>query len=253
MTRLPSWKNYPWVLRITSPHQTIPISTVWNQIPVFVFRTYRSRVFPCLTDSALGASSRLLSHVALQEYLRGRYYLSPSRLYSCVRLSANKSSYDVPVEGDWVTIAVVAERGQVRSCRAAVGITPGDDDGAPDDAAKSKPNTCATQSWPPKAGGKKYVNMKLIDFGAARLRPSATAGKAGPSGDTFLSLLLFESDGFDELTEEDGRTRKIYHGGSKGAFEAMSKLKEGDVIALLNPRVLKPYKVISAVDRKAVD
>jgi hypothetical protein len=45
----------------------------------------------------------------MQEYLRARYYLPPSRLYSAVRLLPDKHGYDVPVAGDWVTIAVVAE------------------------------------------------------------------------------------------------------------------------------------------------
>lgn len=64
-------------------------------------------------------------------------------------------------------------------------------------------------------------------------------------GDAFLSLLLFESDCFDKVTNDDGTERKVYQGGSRGAFESMSKLKEGDVIALLNPKVLKPYQVTS--------
>jgi minichromosome maintenance protein 10 len=54
---------------------------------------------------------------------------------------------------------------------------------------------------------------------------------------------LFESDGYDKVTREGGRLEKVYKGGSRGAFEAMSKLKEGDVVALLNPRILKPFQV----------
>ncbi|KIJ64274.1 hypothetical protein HYDPIDRAFT_154647 [Hydnomerulius pinastri MD-312] len=205
-------------------------------------------------NSGIRLSSRSLSHEDLQEYLRGRYYLSPSRLYSCIRLLPNKSGYDVPVEGDWVTIAVVAERGTIKLTRAPVDIAPGDDgrtsDGEAGGAGGSKPGQNHTTAYkkhpknasgPTKPHGKKYVNMKLIDFGA-RSRSSASGGKATLRGDAFLSLLLFESDGFDKVSEEDGSVRKIYHGGSKGAFEAMSKLKEGDIIALLNPRALKPHQ-----------
>lgn len=32
-------------------------------------------------------------------------------------------------------------------------------------------------------------------------------------------------------------------GGSKGVYERMATLREGSVVALLNPRVLKPYSV----------
>ena len=67
-------------------------------------------------------SSRTTPHDDLQDYLRGRYYLSPSKLYSVIRLSPNKQGYDVPVEGDWVTIAVVAERGPMRYTKAPVGV-----------------------------------------------------------------------------------------------------------------------------------
>ena len=196
-------------------------------------------------------SSRSLSHEGLQDYLRGRYYLSPSRLYSCIRLLPNKSGYDVPVEGDWVTIAVVAERGQVRVSRAPVSIQPGDDGHASDGEAgggagtsQAHAKSAKKQSKPAEPHGKKYVNLKLIDFGARSIS-SATGGKAALRGDAFLTLLLFESDRFDKITNDDGSERKVYQGGSRGAFESMSKLKEGDVIALLNSRVLKPYQVTS--------
>ncbi|KAI9463471.1 hypothetical protein HD554DRAFT_1315864 [Boletus coccyginus] len=202
-------------------------------------------------NSGIHLLSRSLSHEDLEEYLRGRYYLSPSRLYSCIQVLPNKSGYDVPVEGDWVTIAVVAERGPVKHTRAPVDITPGDDGRASgDETGKSKAgrNSSAHNKFDKngpkgqgKPHGKKYVSMKLIDFGA-RSRSSASEGKAAIRGDAFLTLLLFESDGFDKMTAENGTVKKIYQGGSKGAFEAMSKLKEGDVVALLNPKVLKPHQ-----------
>src|SRR5690606_16404352 len=75
---------------------------------------------------------------------------------------------------------------------------------------------------------------------------SATGGKAVVRGDAFLSLLLFEAESVETLDNPNGgRPQKIYRGGSKGAFEALEKLKEGDVIALLNPRILKPYQVLN--------
>lgn len=202
-----------------------------------------------LVDPNAACRSRSLSHDDLQEYLRGRYYLSPSKFYSCIRLLPNQSGYDVPVEGDWVTIAVVAERGPVRTTRSPVDAAPGEDGRAADDAANGKDqktgNSSRTQDLQkhkaPRSHGKKYVNMKLIDFGA-RSRPSS-AGGASIRGDAFLTLLLFEADSFDRVTNENGTVKKVYTGGSKGAFEAMSKLKEGDVIALLNPKVLKPFQV----------
>ncbi|KAJ7585244.1 hypothetical protein C8J56DRAFT_1053628 [Mycena floridula] len=184
-------------------------------------------------NSGIRLSSRILSHEDLQDHLRARYYLSPSRLYSAIRLLPDKQGYDVPVEGDWVTIAVVAERGPVKYTKAPIGI------GADEGDAKHK---SGKPGQPQKPMGKKFVNIKLVDFGT-RSRSSATGGKNVLRGDALLTLLLFESDGFELVTKEAGaKPEKVYKGGSRGAFEFVSKIKEGDVIALLNPKVLKPLE-----------
>ncbi|KAJ6463508.1 hypothetical protein C8R45DRAFT_911723 [Mycena sanguinolenta] len=196
---------------------------------------------PCFDDphfqqlepnSGIRLSSRTVPHEDLQDHLRGRYYLSPSRLYSAVRLLPDKQGYDVPVAGDWITIAVVAERGPYKYSKAPVEITPDEEDGRKGKAKE-----------PPKPSGKKFINLKLVDFGAtARSASSATGGKAVIRGDALLSLLLFESDGFETVPQDEGRPKKVYRGGSRGAFEEMCDLKEGDVVALLNPRILKPFQ-----------
>jgi minichromosome maintenance protein 10 len=87
--------------------------------------------------------------------------------------------------------------------------------------------------------------MTLVDFGAGGGASSSSSSKKGTSrGDAVLSLLLFESDTYDTVSRGDGLLpEKIYKGGSRGAFESMAKLREGSVIALLNPRVLKPLQV----------
>lgn len=181
-----------------------------------------------------------------------------------MRLLPNKQGYDVPVEGDWVTIAVVAERGPVRTSRAPVGVGRGDRDQfsdkedtlddlsfTPNNDNRPKPETATWKGKQkaesnPKPTGRKYVNLKLIDFGC-RSGSSATSGKSVIRGDACLSLLLFESDRVEEATDENGRKRKFYRGGSKGAFEKMSKLREGAVVAFLNPRILKPFQVYDLV------
>ncbi|KAJ7756294.1 hypothetical protein B0H16DRAFT_1417311 [Mycena metata] len=183
-------------------------------------------------NSGIRLLSRKVPHEDLQDHLRARYYLSPSRLYSAIRLLPDKQGYEVPVDGDWITIAVVAERGAYKYSKAPVEITR--DEG---DEVKGKAKE------PPRPSGKKYINLKLVDFGApARSSSSATGGKAVIRGDAMLSLLLFESDGWDTVPQEEGRPKRVYRGGSRGAFEEMCDLKEGDVVALLNPRVLKPFQ-----------
>ncbi|TFY67206.1 hypothetical protein EVJ58_g1772 [Rhodofomes roseus] len=215
-------------------------------------------------NSGIRLSSRSIPFEDFQDYLRGRYYLSPSQLYSVVRLLPSKQGYDVPVEGDWLTIAVVAERGKVKQSQAPVGIGRDDKMGADDDEDETTVDQLdvpldatapakGTQGHPrpkrvrkdepPRPSGKKYVNMKLVDFGC-RTTPgsSATGGQTVIRGDASLSLLLFESDGHDVVIKENGKKEKIYRGGSRGAFEKMSMLKEGAVVALLNPKVLKPFQ-----------
>ena len=190
--------------------------------------------------------------------MAGRYYISPSRLYSVLRAQpggaagARGQVYDVPVVGDWVTIAVVAERSPVRVSRAPVAVGPGEARDADDldstptpsvpPAATRNPKPAGRRKdpgQPPPVAGRKYVNMTLIDFGAGG------SGKKGAArGDAVLSLLLFESDSYDTVSRGDGLLpEKIYKGGSRGAFETMAKLREGSVVALLNPRILKPLQV----------
>ncbi|TFK29144.1 hypothetical protein FA15DRAFT_632659 [Coprinopsis marcescibilis] len=189
--------------------------------------------------SGIALTSRKLSHEDFADHLRGRFYLSPSRLYSTIRLQPDKQGYDVPVPGDWVTIAVIAERGPIKRTRAPVTLGPDEDAVDPKDRWKKKKKE---QEEERKPAGKQFLNLKLVDFGA-RTTSSATGGKAVVRGDAFLSLLLFEADSVDTITHDDGRNpEKLYRGGSRGAFEMFEKLKPGDVIALLNPRVLKPYQ-----------
>lgn len=146
----------------------------------------------------------------------------------------------MPVPGDWITVAVVAERGPIKFTRAPVKVEreEGDQDNKKQWKGKAK-------AEPENPSGKKYVNLKLIDFGArSGSSSSATGGTSVIRGDAFLTLLLFESDAFDLVPDDDGgKPKKVYKGGSKGAFEHLSDVKEGDVIALLNPKILKPFQV----------
>ena len=197
----------------------------------------------------------MLSHEDLHEYMTARYFISPSRLYSAVRLLPNNQGYDVPVVGDWVTIGVIGERGPTRVSRAPVTSGRVKDDSDHDEgdpsASVSRPaqrsdngkgRDGAGDAQSSKPFGRKYVNLKLIDFGA-RSKGESVNGKAAIRGDALLSLLLFQSDSEERVEDEDGRPRVVYKGGSRGAFERMAKLREGAVVALLNPRILKPFQV----------
>ena len=168
----------------------------------------------------------------------------------------------MPVCGDWLIVAVVAERGKMKYTQAPAAVSrddkvqKGDDEDRMDALPELDPSapTKAGPSRPfqkrqkptdegAKPGGKKYINLRLIDFGCRSRGGSADGGKSKIRGDAFLSLLLFESDTCDIVTKEDGSKEKVYRGGSRGAFEHLSRLREGAVIALLNPKILKPFQV----------
>ncbi|KAG8851230.1 hypothetical protein FRB96_009433 [Tulasnella sp. 330] len=202
-------------------------------------------------NSHINLLSRKMPHDDLQDVLRGRYHLSPSMLYSVVRLSKNRLGYDVPVEGEWVTIAVVAQRGNVQVSRGFGGNKTAedgedqfedDDSGAEQDSGPSSStwkSKLKTKSGPKKPAptGKKYVSIKLVDFG----HKPGSKGSGSASGDAMLTLLLFEADMVSK-DQEKARGSTRYKGGSGGAFEELlPKLREGAVVAILNPRVLKPY------------
>lgn len=209
-----------------------------------------------------------MPHASLQDHLTGRHFLPPCLLYSVVRLQPNKQAYEVPVEGDWVTIAVVAERGDVRFTsgpgNVAHGKAPADekDDvfdakSAKDTSRKRKKEEEEEEEGSHK-GRKKYVHLKLIDLGhRSRSSVSSSDSPRGTlRGDAQLSLLLFESDYFDKLIDRNGKAdkvQKLWRGGSGGAFEeCFPRLREGTVIALLNPKVLKPFTVRSFLSQRRI-
>ena len=153
---------------------------------------------------------------------------------------------------------MVADIGEVKYTKPPVGLGPDEDENKKSEKhgtdkgkgkAKEQRQGQGSEENPAKTGAKRYINIRLVDFGA-RSGGSETGGTSIIRGDAFLSLLLFESDRFEWLEPGDDEPRgkskkqvKVYKGGSKGAFEAMHRIRQGDVIALLNPRVLKPFQV----------
>jgi len=192
---------------------------------------------------------RTLPHSHLQDHLAGRYYLSPSLLYSVIRLSRDGATYDVPVSGDWITIAVVAERGVVKVSGAKEAISDDEDEDTrrvEEDEEKVKQGDApmskearARKSWIKRRGPRKYINLKLC----ALPPKNRSMGKGAVEGDAMLQLLLFESDAriHDGRAGEEGEAR--YKGGSGGAYEKWCNLTVGSVVAILNPRVLRPLRV----------
>jgi minichromosome maintenance protein 10 len=208
-------------------------------------------------------SERKLPHDTVQAHMYGRYYLPPSLLYSVIRLSRDGATYDVPVEGDWVTIAVVAEKSDIRvsgggggggASRAEDNDTSEDEApvkrapergdfslASPSKKTYQKPKGKDARSDYKRRKPKKYVNLKLAAL------PSRTkmASVPGAGGDAILQLLLFQAESVvkSEEVDEDGKAKVTYAGGSGGAFERWANLGVGDVVGIISPRILRPLKV----------
>lgn len=308
------------------------------------------------------SSKRVLPHDELQEHLSDRYYLNHDLLYSIVRPSKGGLEYEVPVEGDWIIIGVLAEKSEIKyTGGGGIGINGGQQNGAlkqmewrkkMEEERKAKAREAMKEKMRDKFRDKNNVdgnNVKPYDDSAfdelakdddelreafegsdgEMMRLDSKNGKKGKNGNnkeeeereppqrrryiTFklidlgrknggggtgvLSLKLFESDpnkrrqiksandsdeeeietvinkktgkktlvtrskkekrlaaktlkdhddkeggGGNESGDDDRFERKEYKGGSGGAFEKFWKETNGTVIAILNPRIMKPWQ-----------
>ncbi|WVQ68779.1 uncharacterized protein L199_006988 [Kwoniella botswanensis] len=205
-------------------------------------------------NSGVRLSKRVLSHSHLQDHLSGRYFLTPSQIYSVIRLSKDGATYDIPVDGDWIIIAVVAQRGEVKISGTKNAPDDSDEDEEDkehdstslaealkiDNSAEKQGENSRQQYWKKKkqqtAKERKRVPRKYINLTLCALPPRGTKGET--SGDALLQLLLFEADAVvREDNDQDEEARITYRGGSGGAYEKWCNLTEGNVIAILNPRV----------------
>lgn len=181
----------------------------------------------------------------MQLHLSSRYHLTPSVLYSIVKPSKGGGNLDVPVVGDFIIIGVLAEKGETSFINANAlkkdikdedskkkkkwdhvrGVEEDKDDDVdeePDEMFKTQTNSQKKR---------RFIRFSLVDLST----PTSSA-----TGTGILTLLLFESESSDIVTEADGvKKRGNYRGGSGGAYEKWWKESEGAVVAVLNPRVLK--------------
>jgi len=194
----------------------------------------------------------------LQEHLSDRFYVPPSVLYSIVDPSRDGTAFTVPLDGDWVTIAVVAEQmGPVRTTKGGPAMgkeadSSGDEQGPQQQQQQQQPAKgkagagAGKKKWAPPAAVKKFITYRLVAL------PPRSSGKSASQGDATVNLILFEADscvpakgggGGKSNAGGGGGGPKVYKGGSGGAFEKFWNVKVGTVLAILNPRVLRPLKV----------
>ncbi|KAJ9104557.1 hypothetical protein QFC21_002055 [Naganishia friedmannii] len=196
-------------------------------------------------NSGINLRQRYISHNDVQEVMTSRYYLSPSRLYSVIRLSKDRQHYDVPLDSDWVTVAIVCGKSELKSINTGTGRTTQKDDSQDDEEQDQKPNSIKgkTKVKGEPGEGLQNVKKKTRKFVTLRLcsLPTKTSRKGtSVGGDTMLNLLLFEADSETRSTSK-GVVTHHYRGGSGGAYEKWWKLDVGSVIGMVAPKVLKPW------------
>lgn len=86
---------------------------------------------------------------------------------------------------------------------------------------------------------RKFIAIRVCSL------PSKTqlAKDPGTNGDAVLNLMLFEAETEETVRGGGDKTKKVYKGGSGGAFEKWQKLAVGAVVGIINPKIMKPYGV----------
>ncbi|CAD6886206.1 unnamed protein product [Tilletia laevis] len=177
--------------------------------------------------------------------------------------------YTLPIEGDWVVIGVLAEKSQIRITKGGKGRQDSDDekdpaaegldfDGQGNAQNRSKKRNNGADPNPslrPYSEPRKYMAWKLVDFGSSSSAPGGDSRTRGTdSGDCVLSLQLFAADEALEAPKDDesrnhvraevrngfrNTPATIHRGGSRGAFEKYYKEREGTVVAIVSPRIMR--------------
>lgn len=177
--------------------------------------------------------SRKIAHRKLQEYLDCRYVITPSLFYSLTgRTGSSRSEYarqsggtmdgdvEIPLYGDWVLFAVMGEKGPLKYTTASV-----------DDKDEVSSDLTPFERTNPTRPARKYFGCKLLD-----LNTEVVQSHRQLPGHCVLQMMLFESK---------THANQSFTGGSGGAFEKLWKERDGMLLAILNPRIMKPKRNVS--------
>lgn len=201
-----------------------------------------------------------MSHSLLQQHLSDRFHLSPSLLYSFTRPSRAGSGaghLEVDLVGDFIVIAVLAQKGPPRFIKnpnvgsAAAkdekknkwakvngleGVGDDDEDALKEEEGEDPEVEDGGSTFKRRKTKKnlRYIQCTLVDLSTIQ---------AAAAGTGTLKLMLFEANEKTTMIEEDGYEVPRYKGGSGGAYEKFWKETEGAVVAILNPRVMRSQTV----------
>jgi len=226
--------------------------------------------------SGIRLRNRTLPYGHVQRIMEGRRFVSVSMLYALVQQwhspAYNKTdwrtdgAYTLPFDSDWVIIGVLAEKSSIRTTKGGKGNNKGSDDENDSDPARtglqadrkpkfSKDKATDDSNMPSRNPSRKYLAWKLVDYGNMASAPGGDGRTRGTdSGDCVLSLQLFAADEEPEAPRPDesknhvreevragmpSAPTRVYRGGSRGAFEKFWKEREGTVVAIVNPRIMR--------------
>ncbi|WFD07897.1 hypothetical protein MVES1_003265 [Malassezia vespertilionis] len=188
-------------------------------------------------NSRMRVRNRQVSHAQLQQYLECRYIVNIGTLYNLAgRTGKSLSEYqsandrtmdgdvEVPLYGDWVLFAVMGEK-------SAMKYTAGRVDDTQNEASPRGSDAFAREN--PTKPARKFFSCKLLNLSTDVIETH----RAMP-GHCMLTMMLFESK--ETHSNADGTTR--FSGGSGGAFEKLWKERDGMLLAILNPRIMKPRR-----------
>lgn len=171
--------------------------------------------------------SRRLAHAELEAYLDARYVVTPSLFYSLVHRTGSTAEYEAPTHGamdgnlemplygDWVLFAVMGEKSTLRYTAAPA-----------DDRPDAPQEGTAFERANPVRPARKFFGCKLLD-----LNTDVVQKHRQLPGDCVLHMLLF-----DDTPSQRGAAEEA------SAFAKLWKERDGALLAILNPRILKPRK-----------
>jgi minichromosome maintenance protein 10 len=208
-----------------------------------------------------------MTHTQVQNQLADRYILSPSQIYSIMRLSSDKQQYTIPVDAGWVVIGVVCHKGEIKVTqgkkkkddkgkgKGRASEEEGDMNGEDGDESgadgKRQKNGQGAGEWTSKkkkpgknAPASKFITIKICSLPS---RSQLSGSSSSSQGDAIMNVMLFEADSDETLPPSypGEPVQRQYRGGSGGAFEVWWKLAVGTVVGIINPRILKPFGVSS--------
>lgn len=203
---------------------------------------------------------RVISHEKLHGFVEDRFLLSSSILYSLCPppppkrrgekhkpdLNLRDGDYDIPIEGDWLIMGVLAEKGPLMECTKFGGSRVHSQDVAEEGKSENQWKSERVEDNKKTGGGKdksvddddrledeeeavtsemvRYMTVKLVNF---------SADSDSLSGDSTMLMTVFEAD----KNWRDAEGKQHFSGGSGGAFEMLQREQTGALLCLLNPKV----------------